>query len=92
MHFINAATWSWNGKNSNLSAFREAFFKTYYGNTAIDMDKLFELLNHGAYYYAGPWNEMYGIMEQSERHIYRTFPVAMPSNMILTGIYNTRKK
>jgi hexosaminidase len=53
MHFINAANWSWNGKEPALSAFKESFFKTYYGDAATDMNKLFELLNQGAYYFAG---------------------------------------
>ncbi len=53
MHFINAATWSWNSSNPDLSAFRDAFFKTYYGKKAVDMDLLFRLLNQGAYYFAG---------------------------------------
>ena len=53
MHFVNAATWSWNSKNPDLSAFRESFFRSYYGNTATDMDRLFDLLNQGAYYFAG---------------------------------------
>jgi hexosaminidase len=53
MHFVNAAAWSWNGSNPSLSSFREAYFINYYGNTVTDMDKLFGLLNQGAYYFAG---------------------------------------
>jgi len=53
MHFINAATWSWNGSQPTLDEFRESFFGSYYGTTAQNMDELFTLLNEGAYYFAG---------------------------------------
>jgi hypothetical protein len=53
MHFINAATWSWNGSNPTLDEFKESFFASYYGNSAHDMDELFRLLNEGVFYFAG---------------------------------------
>ena len=53
MHFINAAAWSWNGSKPSLDEFRESFFTSYYGSSATGMDELFELLNEGAYYFAG---------------------------------------
>jgi hypothetical protein len=52
LHFVNAAACSWNGSNPSMGEVRESFFKTYYGQSATDMDQLFELLNKGAYYYA----------------------------------------
>jgi len=52
MHFINAATWSWNGSKPTLDEFRESFLASYYGNYVTDMDELFKLLNEGAYYFA----------------------------------------
>lgn len=53
LHFVNAAACSWNGSSPPLDEIRESFFKTYYGESASDLDKLFKLLNEGAYYYAG---------------------------------------
>jgi hexosaminidase len=53
MHFINAATWSWNGSNPTLDEFGKSFFASYYGPSATGMDELFKLLNEGAYYFAG---------------------------------------
>jgi len=53
MHFINAATWSWNGSNPSPDEFRESFYAGYYGKEATGMDELFKLLNEGAYYFAG---------------------------------------
>ncbi len=53
MHFINAAAWSWNGSAPSLDRFRESFFENYYGNTSMNMEDLFQLLNEGAYYFAG---------------------------------------
>jgi hypothetical protein len=52
MHFINAATRSWNGGNPSLEEFKQSFFTTYYGNSATRMDELFTLLNEGVYYFA----------------------------------------
>ncbi len=52
LHFVNAAACSWNGSNPSLGEVKESFFKTYYGQSATEMDQLFELLNEGAYYYA----------------------------------------
>jgi hexosaminidase len=53
MHFVNAATWSWNGSKPTLDEFRESFFASYYGHSALEMDELFKLLNEGVYYFAG---------------------------------------
>jgi hypothetical protein len=53
LHFVNAAACAWNGSNPSISETRESFFQTYYGQSAIQMNELFELLNEGAYYYAG---------------------------------------
>ncbi len=53
MHFINAAAWSWNGSKPSLDEFRESFFISYYGSSVTGMDELFNLLNEGAYYFAG---------------------------------------
>lgn len=53
MHFINAATWSWNGSKPSLDEFKESFFTSYYGSSATSMDELFKLLNEGVYYFAG---------------------------------------
>jgi hypothetical protein len=52
MHFINAATWSWNGSKPTLDEFRESFFINYYGNKTVSMDELYQLLNEGVYYFA----------------------------------------
>ncbi len=53
MHFINAAAWSWNGSNPSLDEFRESFYQSYYGSSAVKMEELYKLLNEGVYYYAG---------------------------------------
>jgi len=53
MHFINAAAWSWNNSKPSLDEFIKAFFINYYGESAVNMDELFKLLNEGAYYFAG---------------------------------------
>jgi len=53
MHFISAATWSWNGSNPTPDEFRESFYAGYYGQPASSMDELFNLLNEGIYYFAG---------------------------------------
>jgi len=53
MHFINAAACSWNGGNPSGTEFKESFFTSYYGKSASAMEELFELLNEGAYYFAG---------------------------------------
>jgi hexosaminidase len=53
MHFINAAACSWNGGNPSVKEFKESFFVNYYGRSASGMEELFELLNYGAYFYAG---------------------------------------
>lgn len=51
MSFVTAAAYSWNGHASGLSAFKESFFKNYYGVQSENMEELFYLLNEGAYYY-----------------------------------------
>lgn len=51
MCFLNAAEFSWNGNNPGLEEFKETFFKNYYGVGSAHMNKLFYLLNEGAYYY-----------------------------------------
>jgi hexosaminidase len=53
MHFINAANWSWNGGDLSLEDFKKSFYTSYYGNSATQMDELFQLLNEGVYYFAG---------------------------------------
>jgi hexosaminidase len=53
MHFVNAATWSWNSSKPSLDEFRNSFFYNYYGTTATSMEELFKLLNEGVYYFAG---------------------------------------
>jgi hexosaminidase len=53
MHFVNAASVSWNGNDPSVDEFKESFFKSYYGLSATNMDELFTLLNEGAYYFAG---------------------------------------
>ncbi len=51
LHFINAAEYSWSGSKPTLQEFRESFFRNYYGDSVMDMDELFYLLNEGAYYF-----------------------------------------
>lgn len=51
LSFLNAAEFSWNGNSPDLKEFKETFFKNYYGLSSANMDKLFSLLNEGAYYY-----------------------------------------
>ncbi len=53
LHFVNAAACAWNGSNPSIGETRESFFQTYYGQNSTQMNELFELLNEGAYYYAG---------------------------------------
>jgi hypothetical protein len=52
LHFINAANWSWNADGNSPEAFEDAFYRYYYAGGA-DMKELFQLLNEGAYYFAG---------------------------------------
>lgn len=49
--FITAAAFSWNGHSPDFSDFKESYFKNYYGVQSINMEKLFYLMNEGAYYY-----------------------------------------
>ena len=51
MHFVNAAEYSWSGNKPELTEFKESYFKNYYGNSAVNMEEMFYLLNEGAYYY-----------------------------------------
>ncbi|MCF6332319.1 MAG: beta-N-acetylhexosaminidase [Draconibacterium sp.] len=52
MSFANSAEYSWSGSKPTLSEFQEAYYKNYYGNSAINMDELFNLLNDGSFYYS----------------------------------------
>ncbi len=52
MNFINSVEYSWSGSKPKLSEFKEAYYKSYYGNSAINMDELFNLLNDAALYYS----------------------------------------
>ena len=51
LHFINAAEYSWSGDKPDQQEFRENFFRNYYGDSVVDMEELFYLLNEGAYYF-----------------------------------------
>ncbi len=53
IHFINAASLSWNGSGPSPKEFLETFFTSYYGSHATNINELFSLMNEGAYYYAG---------------------------------------
>ncbi len=52
LSFVTSAEYSWSGAHPGLQQFRESFFKNYYGNSAINMDELFALLNEGSYYFS----------------------------------------
>ncbi len=52
MSFVNSAEYSWSGSKPALPEFQEAYFKNYYGNSAINMDELFNLLNDASFYYS----------------------------------------
>ncbi|MBL7737186.1 MAG: beta-N-acetylhexosaminidase [Chitinophagaceae bacterium] len=52
LQFVAAAAYSWNASAPGLDEFTSAFFKNYFGEKEKDMQKLFLLLNEGAYYYA----------------------------------------
>jgi len=52
MHFVNAATYSWNHIGPSEEQFRASFFHDYYGGEASEFNELFRLLNEGVYYYA----------------------------------------
>ena len=51
LRFVEAAAFSWNGREPKLDEFQDTFFKNYYGANATNMSELFQLLNEGAYYY-----------------------------------------
>ena len=53
LHFINAASCSWNGKGPSLEKQRESFYRNYYGSKVTGIDELFNILNEGVYYFAG---------------------------------------
>ncbi len=52
MSFVNSAEFSWSGSKPTLDEFKETFFKNYYGESSMNMNELYYLLNEGAYYYA----------------------------------------
>ncbi|MCK4344351.1 MAG: beta-N-acetylhexosaminidase [Bacteroidales bacterium] len=52
LSFVTSAGYSWNGSKPDLAEFTGSFFKNYYGNSAVNMEELFYLLNEGSYYYA----------------------------------------
>lgn len=52
MSFVNSAEYSWSGSKPTLPEFQEAYYKSYYGNSAINMDELFNLLNDASFYYS----------------------------------------
>lgn len=49
--FLTTAEYSWNAAGPDPEAFKEVFFKNYYGPSAEHMNELFGLLNQAAYYY-----------------------------------------
>ncbi len=51
LSFINSAEYSWSGSKPTLSAFKDHFFKNYYGENVMDMEELYYLFNEGAYYF-----------------------------------------
>ena len=51
MAFAISAQYSWNASQPSLGEFTAQFFKNRYGDDATDMEKLFMLLNEGAYFY-----------------------------------------
>jgi hypothetical protein len=53
IHFVNAASLSWNGNGASPKDFLDIYFKSYYGKNATNINELFSLMNEGAYYYAG---------------------------------------
>lgn len=52
LSFVTSAQYSWNGAAPELDEFEDSFFASYYGNEAMNMKELYELLNDGSYYYA----------------------------------------
>jgi hexosaminidase len=51
--FATSAQYSWNGQSPPLQEFEDSYFANYYSNEVVDMKELYEILNEGAYYYAG---------------------------------------
>ena len=51
MNFINSAEWTWSGGFPSLDEFVDKYFMNYYGEEAVDMKELFQLLNKGGYFY-----------------------------------------
>jgi hexosaminidase len=52
MAFANSAEYSWSGSKPTQGEFQESFYKSYYGESAVRMEELFQLLNDGALYYS----------------------------------------
>lgn len=52
MSFVNSAEYSWSGSKPTLPEFQEAYYKNYYGNSAINIDELFNLLIDASFYYS----------------------------------------
>ncbi len=53
LSFVTSAQYSWNGKSPSLKEFENSYYNNYYGNGVQHMNELYEILNEGAYYYAG---------------------------------------
>ncbi len=53
IHFVNAASLSWNGNGPSPKDFLDIYYKSYHGNNATNINELFSLMNKGAYYFAG---------------------------------------
>ncbi len=51
MHFVNAASCSWNHDSPQPEKFTDLFFRDYYGISSNEPDELFRLLNEGVYYF-----------------------------------------
>lgn len=51
LSFVTTAAYSWNATKPALSEFTTSYFKNYYGEDAKEMERLFFLLNEGAYFY-----------------------------------------
>ncbi|MEP7258257.1 MAG: beta-N-acetylhexosaminidase, partial [Flavitalea sp.] len=52
LQFIACSAYSWNASSPGLSEFTSSFFKNYFGDQQKDIQRLFLLLNEGAYYYS----------------------------------------
>jgi len=60
LSFVTTAAYSWNAAKPALKEFTATYFKNYYGEDVKDMERLFFLLNEGAYFY----------MESFERNVW----------------------